>query len=222
MSENLAVHASHAEFIRRNTQVLSPPLVPEIELHLASEVVPIWHLSEEMLAERGLPAPFWAFAWAGGQALARHIIDHSDLVRGRRVFDFGAGSGLVAIAAALGGAAHVTAADIDPFAMAAIKLNGALNGVEIQVESNDQTGRDLTGYDIILAADICYEQPAADRVSAWLRGLDRRGIDILIGDPGRTYLPCGDLEQLATYAVQTTTELEDCSLRHTGVWKFRA
>ena len=221
MSDHPDSHAGRTDFVRHNTQVSTPPLVPEVKLHLASEFLPIWQMSEDALSERGLPAPFWAFAWAGGQALARHIIDRPERVRGRRVLDFGSGSGLVAIAASLCGAAHVIAADTDPFAIAAIELKCELNGVTIEVEGSDLVDCELTGCDIVLAADICYEQPAAGRASDWLRGLARRGIDVLIGDPGRTYLPRDELERVATYAVETTTELEDCSLRHTGVWRFR-
>ncbi len=122
MSENPVDAAARVDFVRQNTEILTPPLVPEVRLHLASTILPIWQMGEDMPEERGLPAPFWAFAWAGGQALARHIIDHPDLVRGRRVPDFGSGSGLVAIAAAITGASHVVAADIDPFAMGIIYL----------------------------------------------------------------------------------------------------
>jgi predicted nicotinamide N-methyase len=220
MTEAAAIGDRHTSFIRANTECLSPPLVPEVRLHLASEVLPIWQMSEEMLAASGLPPPFWAFAWAGGQALARHVLDQPDIVRDKRVLDLGSGSGLVAIAAAMAGARSVTAADIDPFAIAAIALNAATNRVPVDVEADDLVGRPLAGFDIVLAGDICYEQPLSGRVSGWLGALAGRGTEVLIGDPGRTYLPRRALRRLAHYDVETTRELEDCALRRTVVWQL--
>ena len=208
-------------FIRANTTAASPPHVPEIRLHLASEAHDLWLRTEEELAEIGLPPPFWAFAWAGGQALARYILDHPELVLGREVLDFASGSGLVAIAAAKAGARRVTAVDIDAFAIAAIGLNAAANGVAVEAVRADLVGTDA-GWDAVLAGDICYERDLADRVIAWLDGLGRRGATVLIGDPGRSYLPKDRLEALASYEVPVTRTLEDADIKRTGVWRFRS
>ena len=207
------------EFIRANTQLLAPPHTPEIRLHLATELVPIWQKTEEELAAIGVLPPFWAFAWAGGQALARHVLDHGDSVRGRRVLDFASGSGLSAIAAAKAGAAHVLATEIDPFAIAAIGLNAAVNGVSVEATLEDMIGRD-EGWDTVLAGDVCYEREMAARVFAWLRALAGRGALVLMGDPGRNYLPSSNLVEIAVYDVQTTRELEDREVRRTKVWQI--
>jgi predicted nicotinamide N-methyase len=212
--------ADPAAFVRANTAIGSPPLVPEIRLHLASEITPLWQATEASLARDQLPPPYWAFAWAGGQALARHILDHPELVRGRAVLDFGAGSGLVAIAAAKAGATHVTAAEIDRFAAAAIALNAALNGVAVAIESADIIGREPAPWAIVLAGDMCYERPLAERLTQWLRALAARGVTVLLGDPGRAYLPATDLERLARYAVPTSLELEDRLTREGVVWRM--
>ncbi len=207
------------EFIRANTQLLAPPHTPEIRLHLATELVPIWQKTEEELAAIGVPPPFWAFAWAGGQALARHILDNGDSVRGRRVLDFASGSGLSAIAAAKAGAAHVLATEIDSFAIAAIGLNAAVNGVSVEATLEDMVGRD-EGWNTVLAGDVCYEREMSARVFAWLRALAGRGALVLMGDPGRNYLPSSHLVELAVYDVQTTRELEDREVRRTKVWQI--
>jgi predicted nicotinamide N-methyase len=212
--------ADPAAFVRANTAIGSPPLVPEIQLHLASEITPLWQATEASLARDQLPPPYWAFAWAGGQALARHILDHPELVRGRAVLDFGAGSGLVAIAAAKAGATHVTAAEIDRFAAAAIALNAALNGVAVAIESADIIGREPAPWAIVLAGDMCYERPLAERLTQWLRALAARGVTVLLGDPGRAYLPATGLERLARYAVPTSLELEDRLTREGVVWRM--
>ena len=206
-------------FVRANTEVLAPPLVPEISLHLASEVVPLWQASEEELAEQGLPPPFWAFAWAGGQALARYLLDQPEVVAGKRVLDFAAGSGLQGIAAAKAGAARVEASEIDPFALAAIGLNAALNEVAVEARDADLIGRLDGGWDIVLAGDVCYERPMAERVAAWLTDLAAGGALVLLGDPGRTYLPKAGLERVTAYAVQTSRELEDTDVRNAVVWR---
>lgn len=206
-------------FIRANTQLLSPPHTPEIRLHLATELVPIWQKTEEELAAIGVPPPFWAFAWAGGQALARYLLDHGDSVRGRRVLDFASGSGLSAIAAAKAGAAEVLATEIDPFAIAAIALNAAANGVAVASTLEDVIGRD-DGWDTVLAGDVCYEREMSARVFAWLRQLAARGALVLMGDPGRNYLPSSNLVEIAVYDVQTTRELEDREVRRTQVWQI--
>jgi len=193
--------------------------VPEIRLHLTSEITPLWHATEESLKRDQLPPPYWAFAWAGGQALARHILDHPDLVRGRTVLDFGAGSGVVAIAAAMAGA-QVTAAEIDPFALAAIALNAALNEVAIAIERSDVIGREPAPWQTVLAGDMCYERPLAERLTEWLRSLATRGVAVLLGDPGRAYLPSDGLEALARYDVPTPLELEDRTIREGIVWQL--
>ena len=211
-----------AVFIGRNTQVTAPPLVPEIRLHLATEITPIWHATEETLARTALPPPFWAFAWAGGQALARYLLDHPDLVTGRFVVDFGAGSGLAAIAAAKAGAAHVLAAEIDQFAAAAIAANAALNGVEIRVTTADIIGIADPRWAIVAAGDVCYERPMAERVIEWLRSLARRCPLVLLGDPGRAYLPASGLRERARYLVPTSSELEDRDVREGVVWEVIA
>ena len=211
--------APHADFILANTAIESPPLIPEIRLHLASELVPIWQATEEDLAAMGLPPPYWAFAWAGGQALARYILDNPEIVKGKTVLDFASGSGLVAIAAMKAGAARAIAADIDPYAEAAARLNAALNGVAVETASRDLIGT-AGPWDVVLAGDICYEQPLAERVTAWLRGLSAAGITVLMGDPGRTYLPKAGLEWVVRYAVKTTRELEDTDVRNAVVWRF--
>jgi predicted nicotinamide N-methyase len=204
------------QFIRDNTQLMPPPLVPEIQLHLATEVVPLWRKTEEELKQMGVPPPYWAFAWAGGQALARYILDHQGLVAGKRVLDFGAGSGLVALAAAKAGAASVLAADIDPFSIAAIRANAAANRLHIASTQDDVIGRE-TPYDVILVGDMCYERPLAERLMAWLLSSP---CQILLGDPGRSYFPKNGLEKLASYSVATTRELEDREIRETGVWEL--
>lgn len=209
----------YTEFIRKNTAVESPPLIPEIKLYLATEIVPIWQATEEELADIGLPPPYWAFAWAGGQALARHILDTPETVAGKTVLDFASGSGLVAIAAMKAGAARAIAADIDPYAEAAAGLNAALNGVAVEATTRDLIGTNGP-WEVVLAGDICYEQPLAERVAAWLRGLSEAGLTVLMGDPGRTYLPKDGLDWVVRYAVKTTRELEDTDVRNAVVWRF--
>lgn len=170
-------------FILAETRLRPVPHAPEISLHVADEATELWQKTEEELGEIGLPPPFWAFAWAGGQALARYILDHPETVRGRRVLDFASGSGLVAIAAMKAAATEVTACDIDPFAIAAIGLNAEANGVSITSIEADIVGQDQ-GWDTVLAGDICYERDLAARVVDWLFGLSSRGATVLIGDPG--------------------------------------
>ncbi len=209
-----------ASFIRAETRLRPVPHAPEIALHVADEATELWQKTEEELGEIGLPPPFWAFAWAGGQALARYILDHPETVRGRRVLDFASGSGLVAIAAMKAGAAQVTACDIDPFAIAAIGINAEANGVAVTPLSADIVGQD-DGWDTVLAGDICYERDTAERVTDWLHTLSRRGATVLIGDPGRSYLPKEILEPLATYEVPVTRSLEDAEIKRSSVWRFR-
>jgi len=208
-----------AAFVRANSVVAPVPLVPEIRLHLASEVTPIWQATEETLARNAVPPPFWAFAWAGGQALARHLLDRPDIVAGRDVLDFGSGSGLVAIAAAKAGAACVVAADIDPFAAAAIAANAALNRAEIAIITADLTDAPIKDFAVVTAGDVCYEQPMAARATAWLRRQAARGSLVLLGDPRRAYVPTTGLRERARYAVPTSRELEDREVRETVVWQ---
>ncbi|WP_315836596.1 methyltransferase [Bradyrhizobium prioriisuperbiae] len=208
-----------AAFIRANTRLRPVPLVPEISLHVADEAVPLWTKTEDELSESGLPPPFWAFAWAGGQALARYIIDHPTAAIDRDVLDLASGSGLVAIAAMMTGARSVVAADIDPFARAAIALNAEINGVAVTCELADLLSGDhsITAQ-TILAGDIFYERDTAERAFAFLARQAQRGATVLIGDPGRSYLPKDKLRQLADYRVPVTRELEDAEIKHTVVW----
>ena len=204
------------DFITTNAALISPPLVPELKLYLATEVVPLWHATEEELAKHGVPPPFWAFAWAGGQALARYVLDNPDTVRGKRILDIGSGSGMVGIAAARSGAAHVLAADIDAFSCAAIGLNAIANAVDIAVTQDDVIGTQ-GNWDLILVGDLFYERPLAERLLAWLKELQT---DALLGDPGRSYFPPSGVEKLATYNVQVTRDLEDREIRETSVYRL--
>ncbi len=206
-------------FIRAHTRLLPVPHAPEIALHVAEEATELWQKTEDELAVIGLPPPFWAFAWAGGQALARHLLDHPGIVAGRRVLDFASGSGLVAIAAAKAGAASVEACDIDAFAAAAIGINAAANGVAVAARCDDIVGRD-EGWDVICAGDVCYERDMAERVIGWLSGLSARGATVLIGDPGRSYLPKAGLALVATYEVPVTRALEDAEIKRSSVWRL--
>ncbi len=205
-------------FILANTRQQAPPHTPELILHLADEITPIWRMTEEALEEIGLPPPFWAFAWAGGQALARYILDNPALVAGKQVIDFASGSGLVAIAAARAGAAQVLAADIDAYCGAALALNTEANGVVCNFTSANLLDTAPPPVDVILAGDICYEKPLATRVMAWLTQARAAGATVLIGDPGRSYFPRVGLVKLAEYQVATTRELEDMEVKKTAVW----
>lgn len=205
-------------FIRENTRLQAPPHTPELSLHLADEVTPIWKLTEEALEEIGLPPPFWAFAWAGGQALARYILDHPETVAGKRVIDFATGSGIVAIAAMKAGAKGVLAADIDVFCEAAVGLNAEANGVAVAFTDVNLLDAPPAPADVLLAGDICYERPMAEAVMAWLGQGRDAGASVFIGDPGRTYFPKDGLEKLAEYQVPTTRELEDLAVKRTSVW----
>jgi predicted nicotinamide N-methyase len=218
VSGPVAAPADPAAFIRANTRLAAPRLIPEIRLHQADRLLPLWRATEPDLEALGLPPPYWAFAWAGGQALARFLLDRPETVAGKTVLDFGAGSGLAAIAAAKAGAARVIAADIDAFARAAIALNAAANGVRLEISAADAIGTDDPAWQAVIAGDVCYEQPMAARAEAWLRRLARRAL-VLIGDPERTYFPQGGLERLARYRVPTTTEIEDSDLRNAAVWR---
>ncbi|MBV8493687.1 MAG: methyltransferase [Alphaproteobacteria bacterium] len=208
-----------AIFVECNTAIAAPPLVPEIRLRLASEVTPLWQATEQHLAQSGLPPPFWAFAWAGGQALARYLLDNPEIVKGREVLDIGSGSGIVAIAAAKAGAHRITAAEIDHFAAAAIALNAQLNDVTIAVETRDLLDRGAAGWGVALAGDICYEEPMSSRAMTLLRRIAGRGRLALLGDPGRAYLPKSGLVEVARYAVPTSRELEAGEISAGVVWR---
>jgi predicted nicotinamide N-methyase len=214
------VSADRRAFILANTRLQRVPLTPQISLHLADEITPIWRMTEDELGRAGVAPPFWAFAWAGGQALARYLLDHPAEAANKRVIDFATGSGLVAIAAALAGAAEVLAADIDPFCAAAVALNAEANGVALRFEGRDLLEAASPPADLILAGDICYEAPLAQRVLAWLAAAQAQGARVLIGDPGRSYFPTTGLVKLADYDVETTLELEDAVIKRSGVWRF--
>ena len=213
--------ADPTSFIRANTRLLTPPLVPEVRLYLAEESLPLWQRTEDELGQIGLPPPFWAFAWAGGQALARHVLDHSGLVQGKRVVDLAAGSGLVAIAAMQAGAESALASDIDAFALAAMAMNAAANDVTIGVTQDDLLAAPPPDAEIILVGDMFYERELAERGLAWLLQCCARGMDILVGDPGRSYFPKDRFEKVAEHAVPVTRELEDSEIKRTSVWKLR-
>jgi predicted nicotinamide N-methyase len=213
------VIADPAAFIAANTRVQSAPLTPELRFHLADEALPIWEKTEEALERIGLPPPFWAFAWAGGQALARFVMDHPGQVAGKRVLDFACGCAIAGIGAAKAGAARVEASEIDPFAVEAARANAALNGVEIAAAETDLVGEDR-GWDVVLAGDVFYEGQGAARIRAWLRALHDRGALVLIGDPGRAFLPRDALEPLARYDTPVSRDLEDREIRFARVWRF--
>jgi len=211
--------ADPVAFIRANTRLLPVPLVSEITLHVADEAVPLWSKTEEELGEAGLPPPFWAFAWAGGQALARFVIDHPEHVAGKTIIDLASGSGLVAIAAMKAGASSVFAYDIDAFARMAIALNAAENDVTISAHGDDLLGgSSIPTAQTILAGDIFYERDTAERAFAFLSEQAVRGATVLIGDPGRSYLPKDKLRKLTEYKVPVTRDLEDAEIKNTAVW----
>jgi predicted nicotinamide N-methyase len=191
-------------------------LVPEITTWQATDLTPLWHATSAEL-ERYDASPFWAFPWAGGQALARHLLDHPELVRGRRVLDFATGSGLVAIAAARAGAARVVGADVAPFCEAVVPMNAELNGVTIELTLEDLLDRPLQGFDLVVAGDVFYEQPLATRALAWFRGLAAQGVTVLAGDPGRLYSPREAVRDLARYDVPVSREIEERDVMRTWV-----
>lgn len=198
----------------------APSHVPELKLHLADDAVALWEMTEEELGRIGLPPPFWAFAWAGGQALARYVLDNPEIACGKRVMDVASGSGMVAIAAMKACAASALAVDIDPFCADAARLNAELNGVVLTTSDVDPIGA-TTDCDLILVGDLFYERDLADRLLAWLKALRTEGKTVLIGDPGRTYLPKDALDKIAEYAVPTLRALEDNEVKRTGVWQLR-
>ncbi|MBI2254998.1 MAG: methyltransferase [Proteobacteria bacterium] len=207
-------------FIRAQTKIARPSLVPELKLHLATEISPIWRATQTELDDLGLPPPYWAFCWPGGQALTRFLIDHPEWVKAKRVLDFAAGSGLSGIAAARAGAASVIATEIDDFAAEAIRLNADLNKARVEVMMEDLVGRMDLGLDLVLAGDVCYERPMAERVFAWFEQMAEAGVTVLMGDPGRAYLPRKGLTEVARYQVPTSIDLEDKDMRLTIVWRI--
>ncbi|MGG5821264.1 class I SAM-dependent methyltransferase [Falsiroseomonas sp. HW251] len=205
------------QFIASHTAVARASLVPEIALHLATEITPIWHATEEWLAQRNIEPPFWAFAWPGGQATARLLLDQPQRVAGRRVLDFAAGCGIAAIAAARAGAT-VEAAEIDPLATAALRLNAALNAVSLDVAEGDVVGSPCR-WDVILAGDVCYEAPMTAHILPWLRAMAAQA-EVWVADPGRAYLPGSGLAPIAKHAVPTSLELEDRTLREVTIYRL--
>ena len=207
-------------FIEQNTKPLRPPLVPEITLHLAEESLPIWQKTEDELGVMNVPPPFWAFAWAGGQAMSRYLLDNPDICRGRSILDLGSGSGISAIAAAKTGAARILAADIDALALAATKLNARANTISIETTSDDLlTSADWRRMEVVIIGDLFYERELADRVLAFIAAVKSSGSTVLIGDPQRSYFPRDRFERLAEYQVPVTRELEDAELKRTAVWR---
>ena len=207
-------------FILANTKLLAPPLVPEIKLHLAEESLPIWRKTEEELGEEGLPPPYWAFAWAGGQALARYILDNQGLVAGKRVIDLGSGSGLTAIAVMQAGATRVLACDIDAFAVAACQLNATTNGVDVEITSRDVLAGVPPPAEVVLIGDLYYERALADRVTEFARAAKDSGASVIAGDPQRSYFPKNQFQPMAEYYVEVTRELEDGEVKRTAVWQL--
>jgi predicted nicotinamide N-methyase len=204
--------------IREHTRVQAVPLLPDIRLHLADQLVPLWQATE-WLAGAPQPPPFWAFAWPGSLALARYLVDQPDRVADKRILDFGSGSGLAAIVAARLGAAHVLAADLDPLAAVAQRLNAALNRVTFESSLDDLVGQ-AANADLVLAGDVCYDRAASDRILPWLRTLTASGTVVLLADPGRHYAPTDGLELLATYDVPTLHELESLPEKRTRLWRL--
>lgn len=210
---------ARAAFIVAHTAVGSPVLVPELSLYLASEVTELWQATEETLRRHDLPVPFWAFAWPGSIALARYLLDNPGTVAGRRVLDFGAGSGLAAIAAMRSGASSAVAIDIDRFAITSVGLNAGLNDVAVEARYAEVIGDPLADVDVILAGDICYERPLAERAHVWFRDLVRAGKTVLLADPGRNFLLTDGLAEIYRLEVPTSRDLEDQDVRSTALWR---
>ncbi len=207
-----------AAFIRAQTRLFAPPLVPEIVLHLAARATDLWEATEAKLEATGLPPPYWAFAWPGGRALARLLLDRPELAKGKSVLDFAAGCGIAGIAAAKARASHVTASEIDDFAGTAMALNAEANGVALSVRLDDVTALDPPpNYELILAGDVFYEKPMAERIWPWLKARKAEGAVVLVADPGRAYLPGSGLGEIARYDVPTDLDLEDRTVRTTRV-----
>lgn len=207
----------HQDFILANTVLSSAPACPEVALWLATEVTPLWEATEASLSQSNLPPPYWAFCWAGGQALTRTLLDRPDLVAGKRVLDFAAGGGSAGIAAALKGAAHVEIAEIDPFAIASIGLNAKANGVDVVTVLDDLVGV-ANRWDVVVAGDVCYERAMTDHIWPWLKQLALDGAMVLMADPGRAYLPKLGLMELSRLVVPTSLDLEDRTSREVVIY----
>lgn len=211
---------ANSAFILKHTQLCAPALVPEIALHLCTEFTPMWRMVEAQLEARNAPAPFWSFAWPGGQALARYVLDHPECVRNKNVFDFASGSGICAFAARKAGAAKVIANDVDPLAIVAIGLNAAANKLEVDALHENKINKPLAETDIVLAGDFCYEWPMATYAVEWMRALVRAGKTVLFADPGRNYLPKEGLEELAVYEVATPLDIEDSPVKRPVIYRL--
>jgi predicted nicotinamide N-methyase len=208
-------------FIRANTALETPVMVPEFRLWLATEYVPIWQATETWLEEHNVDPPYWAFCWPGGQAIARYLLDHPEVVRGKRVIDFAAGSGVSSMAAARAGAASIVANDIDGLSLVAARLNAAANGLAVEVSAEDWLAgpAGMPEADVVIAGDVCYERDMSARALAWLRGHARAGRLVLLGDPGRNYFSAQGLEERARYEIPTSLQLENRGMRETVVWR---
>ena len=211
---------NHADFIRSQTRLLPVPSLPSINLYQADEVTPLWLMTERDLETERLAPPFWAFAWAGGQALARYVLDRPDIVSGKRVLDIACGSGLVGIAAAMAGAAHVRCNDIDPYCGAAVALNARLNSVDLAFTGADLLPDPPPEVDVILAGDICYEKAMTAAMLTYFRRASAQGIAVYIGDPHRSYFPTSGLERVALYDIATNADIEDTAIKPASVWKL--
>jgi predicted nicotinamide N-methyase len=209
-------------FIRTNTKLLAPPLVPEIKLHLAEESLPIWHKTEEELGEMNIPPPYWAFAWAGGQALARYLLDNPSITAGQKVLDLGSGSGLTAIASRLSGAHAALATDVDEVALIAIGMNAFANGVTVETTPEDMLDGGPGTANVILAGDLFYERTLGARMLTFLEACAKARASVLVGDPQRAYFPKDRFEAVAEYRVPVTRELEDAEIKNAAVWRLRA
>jgi len=208
-------------FVRANLALERPAMVPEFRLWLATEYVPIWQATEAWMEQQNIDPPFWAFCWPGGQAIARYLLDNPDTVRGKRVIDFAAGSGVSSMAASHSGAAAVTANDIDLLSLVAARLNAEANGLEFEVSSDDWLANPdrAPAADVVIAGDVCYEREMSVRALAWLRSHANAGRLVLLGDPGRNYFSAQGLEELARYEIPTSLQLENRGMRETVVWK---
>jgi predicted nicotinamide N-methyase len=213
-------HMREAKFIQANAKLIRVPLVPEIRLYLAEEAMPIWQKTEEELGQMNVPPPYWAFAWAGGQALARYLLDNPARMAGRAVLDLGAGSGVASIAAMKAGAQAVLATDVDPYAIAAIALNARANRVSVETTSADLLAGEAGTFGAVLVGDMFYERELAARAFAFLETAQARGAEVLVGDPRRSYFPKDRFRQVAEYSVPVTRDLEDMEIKRTAVWRL--
>src|SRR3954471_4872092 len=217
-----SANAADGAFVLTMTRLQSPAYVPELQLYLADEIMPIWEAVQTRLGSDDAPLPFWAFAWAGGLAIARYLLDYPELAVAKRVLDIAAGSGLCAIAACKAGAASVTAADIDPLSRIAVSLNAGMNNVDVILLDSDLLADPPPDVDLILAGDIGYEQQFSERMISWLEAAHRRGIEVLIGDPERAYFPGARMKLVAVDQVTTSRELESEETKRVGIYTFPA